>query len=298
MRLRGPWRGRGRGRSQRVLGACLGDFARGLGDGVLDEDAVVEVDEPVVVLKVVGSEAEETDVGEGGGSRTAGVQAGCCVLWAMRSRARVRAAGVCARFPWFFGVHAGAGVVAGVMCGVWCVVELPQLRRQVSYPGGGGPLELQDVWVCLLEAFAGAEEALLDARHVLFRELGVVLGGAVWARPQQGHEAGYHHVRAAVWWLGVGGVGPMRFRGVSLCWGRWLTFHVHCSAGICQVRLVHLARQYIALPRPRFRLWIESSVSRDLRPHLPQIWGVSGSSSLVYVLWPGLCGGGGSSQRG
>ena len=47
-----------------------------------------------------------------------------------------------------------------------------------------------------LEALEGAEEASLDAGHVLLREVGVVLGGGVWARPQQCHEAGCHHVRA------------------------------------------------------------------------------------------------------
>ena len=91
--------------------------------------------------------------------------------------------------------------------------------------------------------------------------------------------------------MGRGGVGPMRFRGASLCWGHRLTFHVHRSAGICQVRWVHLARQYIALPRSRLRLRMQSSVSRDLRSHLPQMWGLSGWSSLVYVSGPGLCGG-------
>ena len=48
----------------------------------------------------------------------------------------------------------------------------------------------------LLEAVEGAEEAWLDAGHVLLCELGVVLGGGVRARPQQRHEAGCHHVRA------------------------------------------------------------------------------------------------------
>ena len=43
----------------------------------------------------------------------------------------------------------------------------------------GCPYLLQDVWVCLLEVVEGAEEASLDAGHVLVRELGVVLGGGV-----------------------------------------------------------------------------------------------------------------------
>ena len=37
----------------------------------------------------------------------------------------------------------------------------------------------------LLEVVEGAEEASLDAGHVLLREVGVVLGGGVWAWPQQ-----------------------------------------------------------------------------------------------------------------
>ena len=48
----------------------------------------------------------------------------------------------------------------------------------------------------LLEVVKCAEEASLDAGHVLLREVGVGLGGGVSARPQQRHEAGYHHVRA------------------------------------------------------------------------------------------------------
>ena len=60
-----------------------------------------------------------------------------------------------------------------------------------------------------------------------------------------------------------------------------MTFHVHCSARICQVLWVHLATQYIALPTPRLRLRMESSVSRDLRAHVPGMLVSSGSSSLV-----------------
>ena len=91
-------------------------------------------------------------------------------------------------------------------------------------------------------------------------------------------------------------MGPLRFGGTSLCWGRSVTFHSHRSAGIPQVRWVHLARQYIALPRPWLPLRIESSVSRDLRSYVPQRWGSSGSSSLVYVSSPGLFWGGGRSR--
>ena len=39
-----------------------------------------------------------------------------------------------------------------------------------------------------------------------------------------------------------GGVGPLRFGGTSLCWGRSVTTHTHRSVGIPQVRWVHLAR--------------------------------------------------------
>ena len=39
-------------------------------------------------------------------------------------------------------------------------------------------------------------------------------------------------------------------------------------------------------------LRLESSVSRDLRSHVPQMWGSSGSSPLAYVSGPGLCVGG------
>ena len=61
---------------------------------------------------------------------------------------------------------------------------------------GGCPYLLQDTWVRLLEVVEGAEEAALDAGHVLLREVGVVLVGGVGARPQQRHEAGCHHVWA------------------------------------------------------------------------------------------------------
>ena len=50
--------------------------------------------------------------------------------------------------------------------------------------------------MCLLEVVGAAEEASLDAGHVLLREVGVVLGGGVWARPRQGHEGGCPLVRA------------------------------------------------------------------------------------------------------
>ena len=39
--------------------------------------------------------------------------------------------------------------------------------------------------------------------------------------------------------VGRGGVGPLRFGGASLCWGRSMTTHTHRSGGIPQVRWVH-----------------------------------------------------------
>ena len=61
-------------------GACLGGLPRGWGDGVLDKDVVVVADEVVVVVEVVELEAEERDVGHGGGSWAAGLGFGCWVL--------------------------------------------------------------------------------------------------------------------------------------------------------------------------------------------------------------------------
>ena len=98
--------------------------------------------------------------------------------------------------------------------------------------------------------------------------------------------------------VGRGGLGPLRFGGAFLCWGRSVTFHSQRSVGIFQVRWVHVARQYIALPRPWLPLQMESSVSRDLRSHVLLMWGSSGSFPLVYVSVPGLCGGGGRSRQG
>ena len=68
------------------LGARLGGLPRGLGVEVLDE--VVEL------------EAEERAVGHGGGPWAAAAGVGCWVLRVMRTRVRVWAPGVCARFPW------------------------------------------------------------------------------------------------------------------------------------------------------------------------------------------------------
>ena len=81
-------------------GARLGGFPRGLGGGVLDEDVVVVVDEVVVVVEVMESKAEERPVGDSGRPWVSGVGVGCWVLRVVRTRMRVRAPGVCARFPW------------------------------------------------------------------------------------------------------------------------------------------------------------------------------------------------------
>ena len=112
------------------MGARLGGFSRGSGGGVLHEDVVVVVDEVVVVVDVVESEAEETAVGDGRGPWAAGAGVECWVLRVVRKRVRVRAPGVCTRFPWL-PVRAGAGVRA---CGG--VVALSWLCGQVGYPGG------------------------------------------------------------------------------------------------------------------------------------------------------------------
>ena len=92
--------------------------------------------------------------------------------------------------------------------------------------------------------------------------------------------------------VGRGGVGPLRFGGASLCWGRSVTTHTHRSVRIPQVCWVHLARQYSALPGPWLPLRMESSVSRDLRSHVPQMWGSSGLSPQMWgssrVVPPGV----------
>ena len=92
----------------------------------------------------------------------------------------------------------GPGSVTGrvralslVTCACWCrcrcmwrcggVVSAVRARGL----GGGCPYLLQDVWPRLLVVVEGAEEASLDAGHVLLREGGVVLGRVVGARPQQ-----------------------------------------------------------------------------------------------------------------
>ena len=93
--------------------------------------------------------------------------------------------------------------------------------------------------------------------------------------------------------VGRGGVGPLRFGGASLCWGRSVTTHTNRSVGILQVRWVHLARQYIALPRPWLPLQMESSSSRDLRPACPRCGGHPGRPPWRTCRGLGCVGGGG-----
>ena len=75
------------------------------------------------------------------------------------------------------GAGSGTGRVRAlspVTCACWCwcggVVSAVRAR---GLPGGC-PYLLQDVRVRLLKLVEGAEEASLDARHVLLREVGVV----------------------------------------------------------------------------------------------------------------------------
>ena len=97
------------------------------------------------------------------------------------------------------GAGSGTGrvrVLSLVTCACWCWFGgVVSAVRAHGLPGGCQYL-LRGVWVRFLEVVEGAEEALLDAGHVLLSEVQVVLGGGVWARPQQRHEAGCHHVRA------------------------------------------------------------------------------------------------------
>ena len=60
------------------------------------------------------------------------------------------------------GVRAGAGAVGGVMCGAWWG-RGAVLHVRIAELSGVGPLQLQVVWVCLVEAVEGSERAPLDA---------------------------------------------------------------------------------------------------------------------------------------
>ena len=132
-------------------------------------------------------------------------------------------------------VLAGAGAVGGVMCGTWwcsCVVS----AARVSELSGVGPHQLQDVRLCLLEVVEGAEQSSLDAGYVLFREVGLALGGGVWDRPQQRHVTACHHVQAELeggW--GEGGWFPCGSGGLVLKLSfTWLTTYLNVVAKGCQ----------------------------------------------------------------
>ena len=73
--------------------------------------------------------------------------------------------------------------------------------------------------------------------------------------------------------VGRGGVGPLRFGGASLCWGRSVTFHSHRSAGIPQVRWVHLALVAAADGEHR--------VQRLVFPRAPEV-------GVVWLVRPGV----------
>ena len=165
------------------LGASLGGVPRGRGGGVLDEDVVLVVDEVVVVVEVVESEAEERAVGDRGGSWAFG--GGRMMLGPVSSEDEGAGSGTGRVRAFSLVIHA---------CWCWCG-GVVSAARACGLPGGW-PYLLQDVRVCLLEVVDAAEEASPDAGHVSLCEGGVVLGWGVWARPQQRHEAGCHHVWA------------------------------------------------------------------------------------------------------
>ena len=71
------------------------------------------------------------------------------------------------------------GDLRAYRCWCTCTWRCGGIVLAVPVPGlpGGGPPQLQDVWVRLLEVVEGAEVASLDAGHVLLREVGLVLDG-------------------------------------------------------------------------------------------------------------------------
>ena len=125
--------------------ARLGGVARGLGGGDLDERVVVEMDEVVVVVEVVESEAQEMDVAGGGGSwveseveemklgygrgcQMAGAGVGC---WVLLGRPWLVWVAACARLVLSDMVvlscrAAWAGFILWVHCYVVCLLAVPR----------------------------------------------------------------------------------------------------------------------------------------------------------------------------
>ena len=85
-----------------------------------------------------------------------------------------------------------AGALLLVTCACWCRCRCMWrcggvvLAVQARGLPGGCPYLLPGVRVRLLEVVEGAEEASLDAGHVLLREVGVDYG-VLGPRPQQRH---------------------------------------------------------------------------------------------------------------
>ena len=110
-----------------------------------------------------------------------------------------------------------------VTCACWCRCRCMWrcggvvLAGQAPGLSAGCSYLLQDVRVRLLEVVEGAEEAALDAGHVLLSEVGVVLGGGVWVRPQHLHERAATMYGQSCRVVGRGEVGPLRFGEASLC---------------------------------------------------------------------------------
>ena len=163
----------------------------GSGAVVLDEDVLVMADQVVVVVELLVLSPRRGKWGAAGGPWR---QAQAPGLMSKEDERAGSGIGCVRALSLLSCVRVGAGTVAGVMCPWWPGGVVSAAR--VNGFSAGGPLQLQDVLVCLLEIVAGAEEASLDAGHVLFREVGIVFGGGTRAWQQQGHEAGWHHVRA------------------------------------------------------------------------------------------------------
>ena len=102
------------------FGARLGDFPRSLGAGVLDKDVVVATDEVVVVVDVVESEAEKTDVGDSGGVTDG--EGGSWMLGPVGKEEEGAGCGIgrVRTLCLVSGLRADAGALGGGLCGTWC----------------------------------------------------------------------------------------------------------------------------------------------------------------------------------